>query len=317
MSSTVADEAMIEEAAQWMALLQSGHASTQEQNAFRRWREGDPRRAEVFNRMGSGLSILGNEGLRRMPRENLLHTLNAPSGRRSFLRTTLALAGFASLASIVTRLSDTWLPSGTLRTGTGERLNLTLEDGSALSLDARSKVVTQFDPLQRLLQLLDGKLLVDVAKDSLRPFIVETEQGRMRALGTRFLVQQGEGQTQITMLHSQVQITTRSGAVQVINAGQKATFNAQGILKHEAASGGEAAWTQGLLQVRDRSLGEVVEALRDYRRGIIRVSPEAASLRLSGIFPLGDSQSALQLLAKSLPVQVDYHSPYWVSIERR
>ena len=40
-------------------------------------------------------------------------------------------------------------------------------------------------------------------------------------------------------------------------------------------------------------------------------------LRLSGIFPLDDSQGALQLLAKSLPVQIDYHSPYWVSIERR
>jgi transmembrane sensor len=227
------------------------------------------------------------------------------------------LVGFVSFASIVTRLSDTWLPSGALRTGTGERLNLTLEDGSALNLDARSTVVTHFDAQQRLLALLDGKLLVDVAKDRLRPFIVETEHGRMRALGTRFLVQQGAGQTQITMLHSQVEITTRSGAVQVITAGQKATFNGQGILKLGTASGGEAAWTQGLLEVRDRSLGEVVEALRDYRRGIIRVSPEAASLRLSGIFPLDDSQSALQLLAKSLPVQIDYHSAYWVSIERR
>ena len=317
MSTSVSDEAMIDEAAQWMALLQSGHASAQEHSAFRRWREGDPRRAEIFNRMGSGVSVLGNEDLRRMPRDSLLHTLNAPSGRRSFLRNTLALAGVASFASIVMRLYDSGLPADTLRTGTGERLNLTLEDGSALSLDARSKVVKQFNPQQRLLQLLDGKLLVDVAKDSLRPFIVETEQGRMRALGTRFLVQQGEGQTQITMLHSQVQVTTRSGAVQVINAGQKATFDTQGILKLEAASGGEAAWTRGLLEVRDRSLGDVVEALRDYRRGIIRVSPEAASLRLSGIFPLDDSQSALQLLAKSLPVQIDYHSPYWVSIERR
>ncbi|WLH82953.1 FecR domain-containing protein [Pseudomonas sp. FP2338] len=317
MSTTVSDEAMIDEAAQWMALLQSGHASAQEHSAFRRWREGDPRRAEIFNRMGSGVPVLGNEDLRRMPRDSLLHTLNAPSGRRSFLRNTLALAGVASFASIVMRLYDSGLPADTLRTGTGERLNLTLEDGSALSLDARSKVVKQFNPQQRLLQLLDGKLLVDVAKDRLRPFIVETEQGRMRALGTRFLVQQGEGQTQITMLHSQVQITTRSGAVQVINAGQKATFDTQGILKLEAASGGEAAWTRGLLEVRDRSLGDVVEALRDYRRGIIRVSPEAASLRLSGIFPLDDSQSALQLLAKSLPVQIDYHSPYWVSIERR
>jgi len=221
------------------------------------------------------------------------------------------------LAGLVTRLSDTCAPAGLLRTGTGERLNVTLDDGSALSLAARSKVMPLFDRQQRLLQLLDGQLLVDVAKDSARPFIVETSHGRMQALGTRFVVQQQADRTQITMLHSQVEITTRNGSRQLIKAGQQATFNQDGVLSLHASAGDEAAWTQGLLEVRNRSLGEVVEALRDYRRGIIRVSPEAARLRLSGIFPLDDSDSTLQLLAKSLPVQVDYHSAYWVSIELR
>lgn len=317
MSSASPDEVMIDEAAQWMVLLQSGHASTQEQAAFDCWRESDPRRAEVFNRMGTSVAVLGSENLRRVPRDGLLHTLNAPSGRRHFLRNTLALVSFVSLAGLVTRLSDTCAPAGLLRTGTGERLNVTLDDGSALSLAARSKVMPLFDRQQRLLQLLDGQLLVDVAKDSARPFIVETSHGRMQALGTRFVVQQQADRTQITMLHSQVEITTRNGSRQLIKAGQQATFNQDGVLSLHASAGDEAAWTQGLLEVRNRSLGEVVEALRDYRRGIIRVSPEAARLRLSGIFPLDDSDSTLQLLAKSLPVQVDYHSAYWVSIELR
>lgn len=52
MSHSAPDEAIIDEAAQWMALLQSGHASAQEHQAFRRWSEGDPRRAEIFNMMG-------------------------------------------------------------------------------------------------------------------------------------------------------------------------------------------------------------------------------------------------------------------------
>ncbi|TFY94997.1 FecR family protein [Pseudomonas nabeulensis] len=317
MNSGAPDDVMIDEAAQWMALLQSGHASAQEQVAFRRWRESDPRREEIFNRMGAGFAVLGNDDLRRMPRDSLLHTLNAPSGRRNFLRTTLAVAGFFSLAGLVARLSDSWAPVGTLSTGTGERMNLTLDDGSTLALAPRSKVVPLFDGQRRLLKLLDGQLLVDVAKDNARPFIVETADGFMRAMGTRFLVQQQSDKTQITLLHSQVEITTRNGARQVIQAGEQATFNAQGIVSLHAATGDEAAWSQGLLEVRNRSLGEVVQTLRDYRHGIIRVSPAAASLRLSGIFPLDDTNSALQLLAKSLPVQIDYHSAYWVSIELR
>lgn len=317
MSRGAPDEVMIEEAAQWMALLQSGCASAQEQLAFRRWCESDPRREEIVERMGAGLAVLGNEDLRRMPRDSLLHTLNAPSGRRRFLRNSLALAGFVSLAGLATRLADSWTPAGTLATGTAERLNVTLDDGSALSLAARSRVVQLFDRQQRLLKLLDGQLLVEVAKDSGRPFIVESADGRMRALGTRFLVQQQPDRTQITMLHSQVEITTRDGARHVIQAGQQATFNAQGVLSLQAATGHEAAWTQALLEVRDRPLGEVVEVLRDYRRGIIRVSPEAARLRLSGVFPLDDTGSALQLLAESLPVRIDYHSAYWVGIDLR
>ncbi len=114
-----------------------------------------------------------------------------------------------------------WLPeAGELATGTGERRDFTLEDGSALSLNARTRVVAQFDAVQRLLALRTGELLVDVAKDCARPFVVETEHGRMRALGTKFLVQQGDDFTRLVMLHSQVEVVTAGGARQVVEAGR-------------------------------------------------------------------------------------------------
>lgn len=81
-------------------------------------------------------------------------------------------------------------------------------------------MVAQFDPLQRLLALRSGELLVDVAKDRARPFMVETEHGRMRALGTRFLVQQNDDFTRLVMLHSQVEVVTAGGARQVVEAGR-------------------------------------------------------------------------------------------------
>ncbi|WP_296259574.1 MULTISPECIES: FecR domain-containing protein [unclassified Pseudomonas] len=317
MNGVTADEAIIDEAAQWMALLQSGHASPEEHQAFRQWSNSDPRRAEIFRAMGAGLGVLENDKLRRMPRESLLHTLNAPSGRRRFVRNALSLVGAVSTLGLIARLTDVWPQPGLLSTRTGERLSLTLADGSALMLDARTNVLERFDQDRRLLQLLDGKLLVDVAKDSQRPFIVQTAQGQMRALGTRFLVDQRDGQTGISMLHSQVEIRTRSGVVQVIRAGERAVFDADRVLELQASTGAESAWTQGLLEVRDQSLGALIASLRSYRRGIIRVSPAAENLRLSGIFPLDDTDRALQLLAGSLPVKIDYHSPYWVNIDVR
>lgn len=312
-----ADEAVIDEAAQWMALLQSGEVSLGERAAFDAWRAADPRHQQIIEQMGGGLNLLRNPTLRGLPRNSLLHSLNAPSSRRRFISGSLSVLGIAVLAGLLGRRYG-WVPeAGELSTGTGERRAFTLADGSALTLNARSRVVPSFDSHQRLLALRRGELLVDVAKDPARPFVVETEFGRMRALGTKFLVQQGEDATRLVMLHSQVEVVTASGVRQVVEAGENVLFNGQNILGLERNKGHESAWLQGRLEVRDRPLSEVIDSLRRYRRGILHVSPEVADLRLSGLYPLDDSDQTLQLLERSLPIRVTWHNPYWVSIERR
>ncbi|MCU0091147.1 FecR family protein [Pseudomonas koreensis] len=311
------DETLIDEAAQWMALLQSGHVSLQERAAFDAWRTADPRHQQIIEQMGGGLNLLRHSNLRGLPRESVLHSLNAPSSRRRFLSGSLSVLGIAVLAGLLGRRYG-WLPeAGELSTGTGERREFTLEDGSALTLNARSRVVPRFNNLERLLDLRSGELLIDVAKNLARPFVVETEHGRMRALGTKFLVQRGEDSTRLVMLHSQVEVVTASGARQVVEAGESLLFNRQEILALERSKGQESAWVQGRLEVRDRPLSEVIDNLRSYRRGILHLSPEVAGLRLSGLYPLDDNDRTLQLLERSLPIRVTWHNPYWVSIEAR
>jgi len=300
-----------------MALLQSGHVSLQERAAFDAWRTADPRHQQIIEQMGGGLNLLRHSNLRGLPRESVLHSLNAPSSRRRLLSGSLSVLGIAVLAGLLGRRYG-WLPeAGELSTGTSERREFTLEDGSALTLNARSRVVPRFNNLERLLDLRSGELLIDVAKNLARPFVVETEHGRMRALGTKFLVQRGDDSTRLVMLHSQVEVVTASGARQVVEAGESLLFNRQEILALERSKGQESAWVQGRLEVRDRPLSEVIDSLRSYRRGILHLSPEVAGLRLSGLYPLDDSDRTLQLLERSLPIRVTWHNPYWVSIEAR
>jgi len=312
-----ADETLIDEAAQWMALLQSGDVSLGERAAFEAWRTADPRHQQIIEQMGGGLNLLRNPNLRAVPRNSLLHSLNAPSSRRRFISGSLSVLGVAVLAGLLGRRYG-WLPeAGELSTGTGERRDFALQDGSALTLNARSRVVPLFDSTQRLLALRSGELLVDVAKDPSRPFVVETEHGRIRALGTKFLVQHNDDSTRLVMLHSQVEVVTASGARQVVEAGESLLFNDHGILSLQRSNGHESAWTQGRLEVRDRPLSEVIDSLRRYRRGIVHVSAEVADLRLSGLYPLDDSDRTLQLLERSLPIRILWHNPYWISIEPR
>jgi transmembrane sensor len=311
------DEAVIDEAAQWLALLQSGEAGMAERAAFEAWRVADPRHQQVIEQMGGGLNLLRNPSLRSVPRSSLLHSLNAPSSRRRFISGSLSVLGVALLAGLLARRYG-WLPeAGELSTGTGERRDFTLADGSALTLNARSRVVPLFDIQQRLLGLRSGELLVDVAKEPARPFVVETEHGRLRALGTKFLVQYNEDATRLVMLHSQVEVITAGGARQVVQAGESLLFNSAGVLSLERSSGQESAWMQGRLEVRDRPLYEVIDSLRRYRRGILHLSPDVADLRLSGLYPLDDSDRTLQLLEHSLPIRVTWHNPYWVSVDAR
>ncbi|MCO8170957.1 FecR family protein [Pseudomonas sp. 21LCFQ02] len=312
-----ADQRSINEAAQWMALLQSGHASPEELQAFAAWRDSHPRHAEIVSRMGGGLKHIPLDALRNVPRKAVLGSVNSPSSRRQFLGKSLTVAGLGIATLGLGRLYGFIPVPGELLTATGERRSLRLDDGSALTLNARTRIEVQFDATQRLLLLRSGELLVDVARDPQRPFVVQTRHGRMRALGTRFMVRSHDDRTQLVMLHSEVDLSTGSGQRQVVKAGETASFDDRGYLALAPASGAENAWIDGLLEVRDTPLGEVVEQLRSYRRGIIVLDPQLAPLRISGLFFLDDSDRTLQLLEHSLPVSIRYRTPYWVNIEPR
>lgn len=309
------EDTVVEEAALWMALLQSEHVSAQERQAFEAWFAADIRHRQVIDQMSGGMRLLRNHALQGVPSEHLLHSLKAPSSRRRFVAGSL---GLVALAAVFLGRRQGWLgETAELYTGTGERKHFTLDDGSSLTLNAQSRVIPRFDANQRLLELQDGELLVDVAKDPARPFVVQTRHGQIRALGTQFLVQRDEESTRLVMLHSRVEVVTQQGARQIVEAGQSLRFNQQNTFALGPLKGDEVGWTQGRLEVHDRALSEVIESLRSYRPGILRLSPDVAQLRLSGIYPLDDTDRTLQLLQNSLPIRVTYHSAYWVSIEAR
>ena len=69
-----------------------------------------------------------------------------------------------------------------LRTGTGERRSVSLNDGSRLQLNADSAVDCDFSAQRRLLRLYRGALVVQVAADPERPFIVRSDQGDILSL---------------------------------------------------------------------------------------------------------------------------------------
>ena len=69
-----------------------------------------------------------------------------------------------------------------------------------------------------------------------------------------------------------------------------------------------------MLVVEDLPLGELLAKLREYRPGYLGLDPSLESLRISGSFPLHDTDRALAALPPSLPVQIERHTDWWVKV---
>lgn len=179
----------------------------------------------------------------------------------------------------------------------------------------RSAVDIEFGATARTVRLRAGEIIATVVPDAARPFVVRSVEGSVQALGTRFLVRQEEGHTLTAVLAHSVRIRTGSRSEATLQEGQAARFSADGISRVDAAPAGLASWEHGMLAVDDRPLGEVIEAMRQYRSGFIRISPEAARLRVLGAFRLEEPEGALDSLAQTLPIRLTRHGSWLVTIE--
>ena len=69
-----------------------------------------------------------------------------------------------------------------------------------------------------------------------------------------------------------------------------------------------------MLVVDNARLADVVEELGRYRSGYLGVDKNVADLRITGSFPLQDTDLALNALLPTLPVQIQQRTPWWVTV---
>jgi transmembrane sensor len=310
-----------EQAIDWMVRLRADKPSAALQERFDTWLGLDPSHAQAWarlqERLGSSFNTVRTLD-RRVPGQNeharqLL--LQPQSSRRDALRVIagLGLLGGGLWLTARSPLGDSLFAD--LHTGRDQRQDFNLADGSRLSLNADSAVDLQFDERQRLVILRHGELVIQVAADPQRPLRVRTAQGEVRALGTRFLVAQEQDVTRVVVLEHSVEAKLFDGTRRDLQEGESALLFARRI---EPVSGDQryrADWLSGRLNVLDEPLESVIDALRPYHRGFVRISPDVRGLRVQGVFPLNDPARVLAALAETLPIQVDHYSP-WLTLIR-
>lgn len=306
------DRQVFEAAASWFVQFQSEAPTQAQRAAWRQWMESDPAHQVAWQQMEQLQQSLGS-----MPQHLAQRALSRPQQRRQVLKLMIAAVGAGYLGWNVHQHTALKNVLADYRTPVGRRQHVELADGSQVELNTDTAIDVVFDSQQRLIRLRDGEILIRTASQrDTRPFYVETQQGRIQALGTRFSVRQLQTMTRVGVLEDQVSIVPTSGGERLLSAGQGVDFDTRGISPNRSYPQSASAWVEGQLIVLNEPLGNVIHELARYRRGVLQCDEQAATLRVSGTFRLDAADAVLANLQATLPVQVRYFTRYWISVTR-
>ncbi|AXC67827.1 fec operon regulator FecR [Salmonella enterica subsp. diarizonae serovar 59:z10:-] len=299
-------------ASRWYAVLSGDRVSPQQEAHWQRWYEQNTDHQWAWQQVENLRCLMGC-----MPGNLASRTLkDSRLTRRHILKGLLLLVCAGGGWQIWRSEMGEGLRAD-YRTAKGQTRQQKLEDGTLLSLNTDSAVNVHFDNAQRRIQLWYGEIAITTSKDTRqRPFRVLTRQGQLTALGTEFTVRQEGEETVLSVQQHAVEaiLATKMQQPQIVRQGEALRFSATRFGDIQLLNAESISWIQGVLSFSDQRLDEVISTLSRYRHGVLRCDPAVAGLRLTGTFPLGNTDAVLNAIVRTFPVKIQFITKYWVTI---
>jgi transmembrane sensor len=274
-----------EQAAAWLLRLNDPSCSDDDRRSFDAWLGASERHAEEFGRF-----------------QHLWRRLDDLSGSRPAGRAGRIAAFVAVLALGVGLLigrqpgEPVTATGETFATAIGETRQVVLADGTAVDLNADSRLVVAFDAETRRIRVERGEAVFSVGADPERPFEVLAGAGVLRDIGTTFDVAMAGERVSVGVIEGVVEVRLAgSNEKAVIGGGERIAFSPTGLSRPERFDGEAAtAWRSGRFIFRQMPLNEVVEQLnRHHPRKTVLADAHLARLRVSGAFRIADRDGLL------------------------
>lgn len=323
------------EASVWITRLHGPDRGPELEAGFRRWLAERPENAQEFEGLTEVWDLLaGSAPARAAPRlARWEHSAEArelqalrtrpPTPRASrWRRAGWAAAACAALAVGGLALHRLGVAPAPYTTAVGEQRTVRLDDGTRLTLNADSRVATDFTTAERRVRLERGEALFEVAKDPRRPFVVAVDGHSVTALGTTFVVRRRDArQVAVTLIEGRVVVATlappapagatgRAAAVpppEILIPGERIVLGAGAPPRIDTPRlDAVTAWRRGEVLLDDTPLVEAVAEMNRYDKTFIVLDgPRARSLRLSGLYHAGDNAGFAASVAQMHGLQVE------------
>jgi transmembrane sensor len=203
---------------------------------------------------------------------------------------------------------------GDFATAKGEKRVVRLADGSAVTLNTDSAIRVGYTAERRLVRLLRGQALFEVAKHRARPFVVQAGDRQVTALGTVFQVRLDSDRMKVTLVEGKVVVDGVDGTARghgavivptVLTPGEElvAMLGApQQLAKVDVDQ--QLRWRDGFVEFDDIPLEAAVREINRYsgRQLVIR-DAATAKLRVSGAFRTGDPERFAAIVGELLPIR--------------
>jgi transmembrane sensor len=323
-----------QQASYWWILLARENVTQADREAFLEWTLRGPERVEAFIQTARLTKALQSKRLNwpsttveELVREaQQAHSEVVPlipahgmksgfTGRHVAAKRPFLLSAAAAVLLMVSAWVFVTSPHD-YKTEIGEQRSVVLNDGSVVTLNTSSSVRVRITKTARVVQLLTGEALFQVAHDKARPFDVVAGNTTVRAVGTQFNVDLRADSTRVTVVEGKVAVKESvappgeaSGAVGSIplSAGEGVTVSQRERPRVAAADVSAAtAWTRRRLVFEHRPLGEVADEFNRYNRQEIHIaSAELRSQEVTGVFQANDPNPILDFVARIPGVSIE------------
>lgn len=329
-SADLPSAAACAEAAAWIARLHGEERTVQVEAGFKRWLAASVEHRAAFDMANDLWTSIEDRPKPRTPA-----FVRWPQA--GFVITWPRALAAAVVIAMVTISIALYPHDMGLATRVGEQRNLTLQDGTRVSLNTASRIHVRYDRSVRRVELDKGEAYFEVAKRSDWPFVVIAGGKQVVARGTAFLVRRDERNFAVTLVEGKVVVAPAGEAVTASPQTPTSAAGTSGSQSNSDPQNGAVtgaditlapgqrlmfadherprldrpplervtAWQHGQVVLDHTPLADAAAEMNRYSEvELVIEEPEAGRAEVTGIFRVADSESFAVAVAETYHLSV-------------